>query len=91
MKNLFYFETREIGDRKCISCIIRLWDFSESEEHLEGLLDLGFFGESVPCYPCLDLEWRVLDEWDATSREHVDHHSPRLCDIDTVGHIAEKK
>jgi hypothetical protein len=59
---LFHFQTREICDRKCIGRIIRLGDFTESEEHLEGLLDLWFFGESVPCYTRLHLQWRIFDE-----------------------------
>ena len=59
---LFYFEARQICDRECISCIIRLGDLAESVEHLESLLDLGFFGKSVPCYPRLHLQWGILDE-----------------------------
>jgi hypothetical protein len=93
MKNylLLHLETREICDRECIRGIIRLWDFTESEEHLESFLDLRFFGESVPCYPSLHLQWRILDEWDTTSGKRIDHDSPRLCDIYTVRHIAKKK
>lgn len=89
--SLSHLQTREICDRKCICCIIRFRYLSESQEHLESLLNLGFFGESVPCYPRLHLEWCILDEWDPTTRECIDHHSSRLCDIDTVGDIAEEK
>jgi hypothetical protein len=52
---------------------------------------LGFFGESVPCYPRLHLQWCILDEWDTTTGKHIDHDSPRLSDIDTIGDIAEEK
>jgi hypothetical protein len=52
---------------------------------------LGFFGESVPCNTCLHLQWRVLDERDATTGKCIYHDSSCLSDIDTVGHIAEEK
>ena len=88
---LFYLEAREVCDCKCVSSIIRLWNFSESEYHFESFLDLGLFSKSIPCYSCLHLEWSILDEWYPTSGERIDDHPTSLSDIDTVRDIAKKK
>jgi hypothetical protein len=84
-------ETSEICYRESIGSIIWFWYFRELKDELEGFLNLGFLGESITCDSFLHLEWCELDHLDARGRERMYDDSAGLCDIDTIGHIAQEE
>ncbi len=88
---MLYFEGCKICNCKRISSIIWTRNLREFQEHHERLLNLEFFGKTVPSYPLLYLKWSKFNKWYSSFSKGQNNNTTSMCYIDTISHIAEEK